>query len=227
MRSRVMRSIAVAGLATAVVMLAPGVASAHEEKDVGPITMAVGFGAEPAYVGQPNSVQVILSKDGKPVVDLGDSLGVEVTFGDSQPLQLSLEPEFEIGEFGTPGDYRGWFIPTSAGSYTFHFTGSVEGTKIDETFVSGPQTFSDVETGSDLQYPAKQPSPTELSDKIDREVTRLNDSIGNATSDASAAADDASTAKTIGFIGIALGAIGLVVASFALVAARRKPTTTS
>jgi len=227
MRSRVMRSIVVASVVTGIVMLAPGVASAHEEKEVGPITMAVGFGNEPAYVGQPNSVQVILSKGGKPVVDLGDSLSVEVTFGDAQPLQLSLEPEFEIGEFGTPGDYRGWFIPTSAGSYTFHFTGSVEGTKIDETFTSGPQTFSDVETGSELQYPVKQPSPTELSDKIDREVTRLNSSVTAASSDASAASDDASTAKTIGFIGIALGAIGLAVAAFAVASARRKPKTAS
>ena len=65
---------AAAILAVAALMLVPGIASAHEEADVGPIHMEVGFGTEPAYVGQPNSVQIILSRhDGAdPILDLGD-----------------------------------------------------------------------------------------------------------------------------------------------------------
>jgi hypothetical protein len=66
---------------TTLVMLADP-AAAHEERDVGGFTLAVGFGQEPAYAGQPNSVQMILSRAGKPVTDLGDTLSVSVAFGD-------------------------------------------------------------------------------------------------------------------------------------------------
>ena len=67
-----------------------------------------------------------------------------MVFGDAEPLSLSVEPFFEEGEFGTLGDYRAWFIPTSAGQYTFHFTGKIDGQSVDETFTSGPKTFDDV-----------------------------------------------------------------------------------
>ena len=34
----------------------------------------IGFGTRPAYAGQPNGMQVIISRDGKPATDLGDQL---------------------------------------------------------------------------------------------------------------------------------------------------------
>ena len=97
-------------LAVAVLMLIPGVASAHEEKEVGPYLMAVGFGTEPdAYAGYPNSVQLLLSKDDKPVVDLGDTLKVVVEFGDQSSDPMPLEPFFEMARSdprGLPGVLR-------------------------------------------------------------------------------------------------------------------------
>ena len=50
----------------------------------------------------------------KPVTDLTNTLKVEVTTGDAQPLALPMEPNFEVGEFGTPGDHRAFFIASSA-----------------------------------------------------------------------------------------------------------------
>ena len=54
--------------------LAAAPASAHTEKQAGRYSFVIGFGTEPAYAGQPNSMQVIISRDGKPATDLGDQL---------------------------------------------------------------------------------------------------------------------------------------------------------
>jgi hypothetical protein len=54
--------------------LAAAPASAHTEKKAGRYSFVVGFGTEPAYAGQPNSMQVIISRDGKPATDLGGQL---------------------------------------------------------------------------------------------------------------------------------------------------------
>ena len=94
--------------------------------EVGHIEMAVGFGTEPdAYAGLPNSVLLLLAHDGEPVIDLGDSLTVTIEFGDQTSDPLTFEPAFEVGEFGTPGDYRAYFVPSQAGDYTFHITGAL------------------------------------------------------------------------------------------------------
>jgi hypothetical protein len=213
----------VATLVTLAVLAAP-VASAHEGREQGDLEMEVGFGTEPAYVSQPNSVQIILNHDGEPVTDLGDTLQVEVSFGDQQPLQLPLEPFFEVGEFGTPGDYRGWFIPTSAGSYTFHFTGTVDGEDVDQTFSSGPQTFSDVESGSDLQYPEQLPAASDLTARIERESTRAQQELAAANERAAMASDDASSAKTLALVGIGIGLLGVAAAGMSVFVSRRTKT---
>ena len=222
MSIRILRSVVPALLAGGSLMLLPTDVLAHEDRKQGDLEMAVGFGVEPAYVGQPNSVQLLLVHDGKPVIDLGDTLDVEVSFGDEEPLQLSLEPFFEPGEFGTPGDYRAWFIPTSAGSYAFHFTGTIDGEDVGQTFTSGPKTFSDVETGTDIEYPVKEPTTTELAGRIDREIPRLNDAIDQVRgSVAGIASDEASSARTIGFVGIVLGLLGVAIGGTAVVLARK------
>src|SRR6266545_3616700 len=56
----------------------------------------------------------------------------------------SAHEERKIGGDGTPGDYRAWFIRTAPGPYTFHFTGSIKGQKVDEKFTSSPTTFDEV-----------------------------------------------------------------------------------
>ena len=220
---RTARSVLVTMLAGSSVLLVSTAAVAHEDRKQGHLELAVGFGNEPAYVGQPNSVQLILVHDGEPVIDLGDTLDLEVSFGEEEPLQLSLEPFFEPGEFGTPGDYRAWFIPTSAGSYTFHFIGAIDGEDLDQTFTSGPSTFSDVETGTDIEYPVKDPTTTELAERIDREIPRLNEAIDEVrVSAATTATDEASSARTIGFVGIAFGLLGVAVGGTAVVVGRKR-----
>lgn len=221
----VMHVVAVSAVVVAMLAFGAVPASAHEERDVGSYSFAVGFGQEPAYAGQPNSVQMFLSQNGKPVNDLGDTLSVSVSFGD-QSMDLSIEPFFEIGEFGTPGDYRAWFIPTRAGQYTFHFTGSIDGQKVDETFTSGPKTFDDVVSPTDAEFPIQDATNGELADRITREIPRLDSAIADAKSAAqgsvASASDDAKSAKTLGLIGIVVGALGLIAGISGIGVARRR-----
>jgi hypothetical protein len=221
MRRRSMRAIFAPCLLVAFMLLGAAPALAHEGRKLGDLEMVVGWGTEPAYAGGTNSVQILLVHDGKPVVDLGDTLDVEVTFGD-QTQSFPLEPFFEVGEFGTPGDYRAWLIPTASGQYSFHFTGTIDGEDVDETFTSGPATFDDVDNPQSVEFPVQQPSTGELAERIDRVEPRLASSIEDVQTNVQASADDASSAKTIGLIGLVVGAIGLIVAIVALVASRRK-----
>jgi hypothetical protein len=216
---------AIVGLSSVFVLALAGPAFAHELRTVGAYSFVVGWGDEPAYAGLKNSVQLLLStKSGKPVTNLGDSLKVEVIFGQQQ-LPLPIEPAFDPEEgFGMLGDYRAWVIPTAPGTYTFHFTGSIGKQKVDERFTSAPTTFDDVADPAEVEFPTKVPTGTELAARLDREIPRLNDTIAAASSDAR---DEASTAKTLGIVGIVVGGLGLIVAIVALVgwqrSARRSP----
>jgi hypothetical protein len=193
------------------VALGAAAAAAHEVVEVGPIQLVVGFGEEPAYTGQPNSVQVILSRDGAPVSDVR-GLEVEVSFGDAS-ASFPLEESFE-----TPGDFRAPFIPSQPGDYTFHVTGRVEGERIDEELTSGPSTFSPVEEASAAAFPPiEAPSNDELATRIETESGKTA-AVERAAEAASTAASDA---RSTGVIGIVVGAIGIIAAIGALVAARR------
>jgi hypothetical protein len=220
---RVVRALTVLGGVAMLLLASAGSASAHADRDVGPISLAVGFGTEPGYVGQPNGVQVILSDAGHPVVDLGDSLKVDVSFGD-QTVRLPLEPDFEIGESGTPGDYRAWFIPSQAGKYTIHLTGSVHGTKIDLTLASSPTTFDEIQDPANATFPAvNAPTNEELAARIEQESSRTSDGVAAAQASASDAKDAADTARTVALIGVVLGAIGVIAGIAGITLARRKP----
>ena len=219
MWERSKRPLSAAALIGGLLLLSSAPALAHEGRKLGDLELEVGWGTEPAFAGEVNSVQLLLVHDGKPVVDLGDTLDLEVTFGD-QTTPMTLEPFFGEGE-GTPGDYRAWFIPTSAGRYTFHFSGTIDGEDVDETFTSGPNTFDDVESPRSVEFPVQEPTNGELADRIDRVEPRLTSAIGDVQADARSAADDASSAKTLGLIGLLVGAVGLIVAIVALLSSRR------
>jgi hypothetical protein len=187
-------------------------AAAHDTRPVGGIDVTVGFAEEPAYAGQPNGVQMLLDRGGEPVTD-ADGFEVTVTFNDQTSEAMTLEPAFEVGEFGTPGDYRASFVPSQPGTYLFRVTGNYRGEQIDEEFRSGPRTFGDVEDVAASAFPeVTAPSNDELATRIEQDAARTTDAVASANAAAAAAADDASAARTIGLVGVALGAAGLVVA---------------
>jgi hypothetical protein len=219
------RAAGAAAIVGTVLVVAPIAAHAHETVQRGDLEIVVGFGTEPAYLGQPNSVQVVLTHGGEPVVDLGDTLAVEVGYGDEQPVELALEPNFAVGAYGDPGDYRAWLIPTAAGPYTIHLSGTVDGEEVDETITSGPDTFSEVESGSEIMYPVEAPATTDLVERIERESARVADAaerIDAAETRAAQATDDASSARTIALVGVAIGLLGVASAGTAALVGRRR-----
>ena len=210
----------VLGLAAFIPALLATPALAHEERTVGKYNIAVGFGDEPAYAGQENSVQMFIhDSNDNPVTDLGETLQVEVKFGDQTMPTLNMEPNFEVGEFGIPGDYRAFFFPTRPGDYTFHITGTIKGRSVDESFTSSPSTFSSVEDASKVEFPSKDPTTGELAARLTREIPRVRQ---DAAAAAKRASDKASSAKTLGLVGIIVGAVGIAVGAAAVVTSRRR-----
>jgi hypothetical protein len=218
MRKKITAFIATVGVAGLLLALSAPAASAHEERKVGRYVFHVGVGDEPAYAGAKNSVQVLLhdASNDKPVVDLGDTLKVDVSLGnnDAQKTSMTLEPDFEVGEFGTPGDYRAFFIPTAPGAYTFHFTGTIKGQAVDQKFTSGPQTFSEIQDPAEVSFPTKDPTTGQLAARVDRETQRLSQALAASQAQARKADDAAGTARLIAIIGVVVGALGLAAAGF-------------
>ena len=212
MRHLIIRLAVVGGLVAAGVVIPAVAASAHAEWEQGPYDFAMGFGTEPAYVGFPNSVEVIihLKKGLKGVDTAADTMNATVAYGSAQPHPVTLEGNFDEDSGGSPGDYRGAFVPTQAGKYTMRLFGKVGNTKVDKTFLSSPTTFASVVDPSTIEYPTKIPTATELNAKVDRELPRIQ---AQATS---AANDAASSAKTLAVVGIVVGVLALVVAGVAL-----------
>ena len=202
--------LAVAMVLGGVLLMSATPAQAHVARDVGAYHFVVGWGSEPAYAGQLNSVQLVLTSraTGKPVVNLGNSLGVTVVYG-SVSLRLALLPTFDPDTgLGTPGDYRGWIIPTAPGNYTFHFTGSIGTQKIDQSFTSCPTTFATVQDPSAIEFPVQAPSNAELAQRLSGGQADL------------ATTGQASNARLFGIIGIAVGAAGLIAAGYGLLVRR-------
>jgi hypothetical protein len=205
-----MRRTLTALAATAALTIVPaGPALAHVEHTQGDLTIAVGFATEPAYAGQPNAVQLLVSRSEQPVTDLAPgALTVEILFG-GQTTTVAADPDFEVGEWGTPGDYRAPFIPTQPGTYTFHVTGSVDGTDVDFSTTSGPKTFSDVVDPTEAMFPpVEAPSNADLAAKISAEAARVDEAVSSAQNAADAARNVAIAAAVVAIV-----AIGLAIAS--------------
>ena len=170
-------------------------AAAHERRTVGPYTFVVGWVAEPAYVGQLNALDLTVTETSttKAVDGVEKTLKAElIAGGGSAVRQLEL-----VSRFGQPGKYQAQFVPTKVGDYTFHLTGTVGTTAINEKFESGPGRFEGVEDIAPLQFPNSVPSTADLASKLDDANTKL-------------------------MLAIALGAVALVISVASLARAGRR-----
>ena len=70
------RALAALALCAALVLAPAATAFAHVAKSFGRVHVEMGFGDEPTYTGQPNSVFLGIERNGKPVTDLTDTLKV-------------------------------------------------------------------------------------------------------------------------------------------------------
>jgi hypothetical protein len=132
---------------------------------------------------------------------------------------MALEPYFG-DDFGEPGDYRAFFIPTAPGAYTFKLTGSLGGKKIDQSYTSGKDGFDEIVDPSEAQYPAPEPTGSQLTTRLDRETDRINAVLA---ADREAADNELASARRTATIGLAVGALGLLAAiAVGVLALRRR-----
>src|SRR5258706_7259543 len=152
-------------------LLAPRFACAHDRKEVGGFRLTIGWGDEPAFSGLKNAIEVdVADTAGQPVAE-GAALSVDVSFG-SEHVTLPLRPAR-----GQPGKVRAVLLPSRAGTYAFHVTGTVKDQAIDVTSTCSDKTFACVVDVADIQFPMKDPSAGELAARMTRELTRA----GSAT----------------------------------------------
>jgi hypothetical protein len=169
---------------------------AHGEREQRDLGFVVGWANEPAFVGQPNAVQLRLEHGGEPAEGAENTLKVTVSVGDESTDPLALRTVFDA-----PGEYRADMIPTVVGGYTFHFTGTVDGEKVDQSFTSPKDGFDEVTSTSEISFPKQAPSTTELAEKLvsaERDVADAKDSVG--------------TARMLAIGGLALGVAAIALA---------------
>jgi hypothetical protein len=168
-------------LALCLAILVPLTAFAHGHTEVGDYELVIGFHNEPAYQGEPNGLDLFVTNltTGEPVNGLEETLRVELIYGASKQ-ELTIETQF-----GQDGAYTAHVLPTEAGDYTWHIWGDIEGTPVDVSMTSSPDTFSSVQPKSEVAFPSAEPTLNELHDQ-------------------------AQLALTIGIVGAVLGLIGIV-----------------
>jgi len=163
--SRLLAAVAAVAVVVSSFAVNTNIALGHEHRTIGPYTFVVGWIAEPAYVNAANglSLDVTETSSSKPVEGLAKILQAEVIVGGgAKKLSLDLATDEE-----TPGHYAGSFIPTKTGDYIFHIFGTVESTKVDERFESGPNTFDGVVSTDSLQFPDRIPANADLAARLD------------------------------------------------------------
>jgi len=200
----------------------------HVVVKAGTYSLAIGWAHEPTYVGEQNAVQVIVTTAaGRPVDDLkaGD-LAVVVSTGGQQSTSLQLVPMYDADTgLGIHGDYEAALMPTAPGDYTFHVTGSVHGTTVDETETSSDSTFNSATDATGVQFPAKLPTMAEVATRLDRVDARIA-ALPSPAAD-TAASDAESAASQALLVGVAVGGAGVILAVAALllgVRGRREST---
>ena len=187
----------------------------HEHRTVGNYEFVVGWLNEPALAYEPNGLSLRITlfpngvpdeeseeaeAEGQPVEGLEETLQAEIIAGGgAQTRELTLDPAFN-----DPGHYESVIIPTVPGDYTFRIFGDLEGQEIDESFTSGPETFSVIEEVDELQFPEQLQAPST--------------SGSTPASDSSSSSDD--TARILGIIGIIVGVVGLGAGGLAIASRR-------
>ena len=217
-------SVAAASIAA---LAAPAHVSAHTIQPAGQYKLAIGWQHEPAYVGIENAVQVIITgPDGKPFTGFpssGSGLKVAVSFGkpgggtlpSTAPLDLNPTADPDTG-LGVPGETLASIVPTAAGDYTFHVTGTLGTQSIDITVTSGDTTFNTVRATDGVEFPNKLQPISALQAGVTSAQSRadaVSAAANQAAADAQSAKDSANRALIVAIValvaGVVLGGAGL------------------
>ena len=98
-----------------------------------------------------------------------------------------------------------------AGSASAHeehkVTGTLGGKQADQSSTSGRDGFDEVTDPSEVQYPVRQPSGSQLTNRLDRETTRLNTALA---AQREAVDKQVAGARRLAAVGPVVGALGLL-----------------
>jgi hypothetical protein len=180
-KKRITRAaVGVFAIVVSLLASAHGVVLAHGQTTVGDYALEIGFHIEPPYVGEPNGLDLFVTntKTNEKVNGLEKTLSVEIIRG-SHKRTLELYPQAE-----QDGAYTADLVPTEAGDYTWHVWGQIEGTAVDVSMTSAPDTFDPVKSKSDASFPAAEPGVADLQAQ-------------------------ANTALIVGIAGVVLGIVGI------------------
>ena len=181
------RAMAAFAVAAALSLIAAPVL-AHEERDVGAYHLEVGLINEPVFVGDKSGLELLVTKDDQPVNGLEGTVKATVAYqGQTRDLRVEATPEVD-------GSYWGSFIPTAAGPYTFHLTGTIEGQSLDESFTSSPTGFDEVQEAAPNEFPVQFPTTAELASQAKQGAD---------------AASQVTLALALGAAGVVLGIVGI------------------
>ncbi len=166
------RFVQIAALLILALLVVTVPALAHEHREVGDYTLTFGWQEEPAFAGLLNGPELFIEMahhDEEHTEEEGDhehsdeasepemaadmsavevTLQAEVRFGD-QTITLNFRPAW-----GETGRYIAELIPALPGDYSFHITGTIGETTVDEVFTSADGDFSSVEPATDIIFPA-------------------------------------------------------------------------
>jgi hypothetical protein len=149
MMSRIRIALRVAfgfGLA-ATFALVPVAAFAHEEVDSGNYHYEIGWLNEPVVPGERNGLDLFVAPKDKPDQGLGDIGTLKFTV-----VYAGATQDFDITPVeGDPGHYAAVFVPTRAGKYTFHLTGTINNDPVDVSVQP-----DEVQPAGTLDFPAAQ-----------------------------------------------------------------------
>jgi len=174
---------------------------AHERRTVGAYNFVVGWLVEPAYLNEPNAVDLRVSRasDATPVTGLEQTLKVEVTQGE-QKTELAFRPRFNV-----PGGYDGRLMPTAPGVYVFRIFGTIDGQQVNETFTASDSTFAIIDEPP--AFPNAYVDAGEVDETVEAFEARIVELEGDG---------GGSSGATLGIIGIVVGGLGLAVAGYSL-----------
>jgi len=145
-----------ASLAVFLTLVVAAPALAHEARTVNGYDFEVGLINEPVFVGDKSGLEFFVHKGDAPVAGLDQTLKAQVIYqGQTRDLPITARED-------APGAYESQFIPTAAGPYTFHLTGTIEGKAIDEQFTSSPTGFDEVKDQATGQFPVQFPAEADI-----------------------------------------------------------------
>ena len=138
-----------------------------------------------------------------PVEGLEETLRVETTHVASDASKtLDLYPVT-----GEPGHYIASLIPTAAGVYEFRVFGTVEGTNVDETFVSigAGGGFDDIRTSAELQFPVQLPEIREIESGVRGALQ-----TAQQAQDAALASQESRPGNALAIVALIVGIVGAI-----------------